>query len=114
MTESERAEILLGVRSVGKSWVRTADTDRAGPTADMIGPSELKTYAPLIAWIEGPLLAAAQKLAEALEEYEIKEKELRAALPMSGWEWTPNRVVEVLPEHPKGNQKKPREDADRN
>jgi len=94
MTESERAELLLGVRSIGKPWVRTADTDRTGPTAALIGPSELKTYAPLIAWIEGPLLAAVQKLAEALDEYEIKATAMREALPMSGQPWSPTVLNE--------------------
>jgi len=89
VTESERAEVLLGVRSVGKSRVRMVDTDREGPTAALIGPSELKTYSPLIAWIEGPLMTAAQKLAEALEEYESRITAVREALPMSGRPWSP-------------------------
>jgi len=83
MTESERAELLLGVRSTVPPYDH-----------DDFGPSEMKTYAPLIAWIEGPLLTAVQKLAEALDEYEIKATAMREALPMSGQPWSPTVLNE--------------------
>ena len=101
MTESERAELLLGVRSANAPYDHND-----------FGPSEMKTYAPLVAWVDGPLLTAVQRLADQIEEYEAKVEALRAELEgqtESVRAWRQRIGWDTLPEHPKANQKQPRE-----
>jgi hypothetical protein len=96
---TERAEIIQGLLDAG-SYYKPGD----------FGKSEMKTYAPLVAWIDGPLLAAVQQLADRLEEYEVKLAEARKAAGYEPWQdpATP-RAIETLPEHPKSRQKQPRD-----
>ena len=89
MTDSERAELLLGIRSAGDPPY--------GPRE--LGKSEMHTYAPLIAWTGGRFFETVQKLAETIEAWEAANP----ALNVSNI-WRSDPSGDTLSELPEGHK----------